>query len=101
MSRGVSQGNPRAGGMELLTLNATGSECGFLRWSVLETSCWKGPVVFSHSARSVWSIVQLTLEAQLHGIELDRHCAGHGDGRFGVSRVLWCVGNQVDYLDRR
>jgi hypothetical protein len=40
----------------VLTLKATGSECGFLRWSVLVTSCWKGPVQFSLAAHGRCSI---------------------------------------------
>jgi hypothetical protein len=35
---------------ELLTLKATGSECGFFRRSVCDTSCWKGPVQLSIAA---------------------------------------------------
>jgi hypothetical protein len=70
-------------------LKAMGSECGFLRRSVCETSCWKGPgqVSLCVGMRKRRAHV-LTLEAKLHGVKLDGHGAG-GDGQLLVIVDTW------------
>ena len=83
----------------LLTLKATGSECGFLSRSVCETSCWKGPArsqylcPLRHSTRVV-----LTLEAELRGIEFDGHGEGACDVGGGGRRLVisWGCGSAID-----
>lgn len=67
----------------VLTLKAMGSECGFFKRRVCDTSCWKGP---SHLSMFVGSMprTKLTLETKLYGVELD----GHG-GRVWVAGMGW------------
>jgi hypothetical protein len=74
--------------MGWLTLKATGSECGFIRRRVCDTSCWKGPAWLSISAYPQCGHLSLTLEPKFYGIELD----GHGGCGRGVSMqqlVCW------------
>jgi hypothetical protein len=78
----------------LLTLKAIGSECGFFKRRVCDTSCWKGPDGLSESA-SPMPQTKLTLESKLYGVELDGHGGRAGVVGYRVMIVSSELGNRI------